>query len=140
MVSAILGTSSAQIYKLIYYFFKDKKLNLKKLITSGGMPSAHSAMVMGLTTAIGIQEGWSSAAFCIAAVFSLIVIYDAAGVRRSVGMQAIVLNDLTKELLNKESDEERDRLSELLGHTPIEVVMGAILGIGIAFCLHFSLN
>ncbi len=94
------------------------------------MPSSHSALVTALTTGLGIQEGFDSAIFALAVVFSLVVMYDAAGVRRAAGKQARVLNAIIEDLNRRQLHPER--LRELLGHTPFEVLVGALLGIIVA--------
>jgi len=122
---------AAQILKVIITLIIDKKLNLTRLIGSGGMPSSHSAVVMSLTTALGLEYGWESVYFMIAFIFSLVVMYDASGVRRAVGKQAIILNTMLEDLYEHKRIKE-EKLKELIGHTPYEVIMGAILGIIIA--------
>lgn len=121
----------AQIIKVIITLIIDKKLNLTRLIGSGGMPSSHSAVVMSLTTALGLDYGWESVYFMISFIFSLVIMYDASGVRRAVGKQAIILNTMLEDLYEHKRIKE-EKLKELIGHTPYEVVMGAILGIIIA--------
>lgn len=118
----------AQITKVAYISFRQRRLNLRVLAEMGGMPSSHSAIVMGLTAAIGRLNGFSSPAFAIALIFSLVVMYDAAGVRRAAGRQAAVLNRLVEDLFTMRGLRE-ERLRELIGHTPVEVLVGAALGI-----------
>ena len=121
----------AQTLKVILTLVKERKLDLYRFVGSGGMPSSHSAMVMGLSTAIGLKMGWDSLEYALALIFSLITMYDASGVRRAVGKQAIILNQMIKDKQQNKQIEER-QLKELVGHTPIEVIAGAILGIAIA--------
>ena len=116
-------------------YLKEERLNFKILVSSGGMPSSHSAMVTSLTTAIGLQEGWTSSLFCVSCVFTLVVLYDAAGVRRAAGKQARILNQIVDDLFKGEY--RPGKLTELLGHTPLEVIVGFFLGIGIAFSLYY---
>jgi len=105
-------------------------LDLRYLVGSGGMPSAHSAFVTSLATSVALIEGLGSVAFGIATIFALIVIYDAAGVRRSVGQQSAVLNRIIRELRERRPVVELGRdLREFVGHTQLQVVMGALLGI-----------
>ena len=106
-------------------------MNLRWLVTMGGMPSSHSATVAGLATAVGLREGVRSTPFAIALAFALVVMYDAAGVRRAAMTQARILNQIVDELFQGHPISET-RLRELLGHTPVEVFVGAILGIAIA--------
>jgi len=100
----------------------------------GGMPSSHSAFVTSLAVAIGLTEGWDSGMFAVSFVFAAVVMYDAAGVRRAAGRQARVLNQLMTIML-KEGHFPATKLRELLGHTPFEVVMGALLGTAIAWLM-----
>ncbi len=121
----------AQALKVIFTLIFERKLNLYRLVGSGGMPSSHSSTVMGLSTAIGIAYGWDSALYATAISFAMIVMYDASGVRRAVGKQAIILNTMLDDLYQHKPIEQ-ERLKELVGHTPFEVFIGAILGIVIA--------
>lgn len=118
----------AQSIKFIIYWIKDKKPNIEWLFTTGGMPSSHSASVMCLSTMIGIRKGFDSALFGAVLYFSLIIMYDAAGLRRAAGEQAKIINTLIKEIGQGRGIENK-KLKELLGHTPIEVLTGATLGI-----------
>lgn len=110
--------------------------NITRILGSGGMPSSHAAFVSTLSTSIGIKYGFSSDLFAIVTVFSLIIIYDASGVRRAVGEQANVLNHLINHLdltqLDKDKELIKKDLKELVGHTPVEVFVGTFLGILIA--------
>jgi uncharacterized protein len=121
----------AHILKGLYYFIKEKKINFKRFFGAGGMPSSHSTLVAALTTSVGIQTGWDSIATAISIIVSLIVMYDASGVRRAAGRQAATLNKIIDELF-EEGEFHQERLKELLGHTPVEVIAGATLGIVIA--------
>jgi acid phosphatase family membrane protein YuiD len=125
-----------QIFKLIVEVFtaKGRKINFRRILGAGGMPSSHTACITALATSIGISEGFGSPVFALAVVFCFIVMYDAAGVRRAAGKQARVLNKII------ESDGQniniQEKLVELLGHSPVEVLVGVI--VGIAFGLLFS--
>lgn len=116
----------AQFIKFILCYVKNQKLDFKKFVASGGMPSSHSAIVVCLATVMGIKFGVGSGEFAIAVILSFIVMADAAGVRRAAGKQAEVLNKLIYH--SKEIRVEKE-LKVLLGHTPIQVIAGAILGI-----------
>jgi len=97
------------------------------------MPSSHSSFVVGLMTAVGLVHGWDSSIFAIAFVFALVVMYDAAGVRRAVGKQAVIINQIIEDWHTKKNKPLNEkRLKELIGHTPVEVIAGATLGIIIA--------
>lgn len=115
-----------QIFKFVVDFIKNKKINFKRLVGSGGMPSSHSAVVTCLATTVGIIEGFGSSQFALAVGFALVVMYDAAGVRRAAGRQARILNQLISS--NKKID-NNEKLKELLGHTPVEVAVGAVVGV-----------
>lgn len=119
---------AAQILKVIVELISKRKLNLQLLTSSGGMPSSHAAMVCGLATAIAIREGTSSSIFVLSVVLLLVVTYDAAGIRRAASIQARILNQIIDELFQGHPLSET-HLRELLGHTPVEVVAGALLGI-----------
>ncbi|HEX3043650.1 MAG TPA: divergent PAP2 family protein [Bacillota bacterium] len=124
----------AQILKGIFYFIKEKKINFRRFVGAGGMPSSHSALVAALATGVGIEEGWSSVSSALAIIFAIIVMYDAAGVRLAAGRQAATLNKIVDELF-QEGEFHQKRLKEFIGHTPIEVIAGASLGIFFAFIL-----
>ncbi len=119
---------SIQVFKVIVDSIKSKKLNLRRLCGAGGMPSSHTAVVMVITIMIGKNVGFGSYAFAATFIFSLIVMYDAAGVRRAAGEQASVLNKII-ETPGLSGLEVQKRLMEALGHTPIQVLVGAIIGI-----------
>ncbi len=122
----------AQVIKVVNDLIVYRKLNMRRLWGSGGMPSSHAATVMSLTTVVGIVNGWDSAIFAVSFVFAIVVMYDAAGVRRAAGKQAKVLNQMIEE----KGMHMKERLTELLGHTPFEVFMGALLGIVNAWFLY----
>jgi hypothetical protein len=124
----------AQLIKVIIALVQGKGLDLSYFVSSGGMPSAHSAMVCALATAVAMTYGLGSAFFAIAVVLAIIVMYDAAGVRQSVGQQSVVLNRIILELKRREPlvKIEAD-LRELMGHTPFEVIVGSALGILLAW-------
>jgi len=130
LVSAMIAWAVAQILKVLIVALTSKRFDYTRLVGAGGMPSSHSALVIALTTKVGIIEGFTSTSFAIALCFALVVMYDAAGVRRAVGIQARILNNIMNDLSQKKPLEEK-KLKELLGHTPVEVFAGAMLGIAI---------
>ena len=134
LIIALCAWMLAQLVKLLVALVQGKGLDLSFFVSSGGMPSAHSAMVCALATAVGMKDGFGSAYFAITVILALVVTYDAAGVRQSVGQQSVVLNRIILELKRKEPmiKIEAD-LRELMGHTPFEVYIGAALGIGVAW-------
>lgn len=130
LVSAIVAWAIAQLLKVIIVALTSKRFDYTRFVGSGGMPSSHSALVIALTTKVGIVEGFKSTSFAMALCFALVVMYDAAGVRRAVGIQARILNNIMNDISQKKPLEEK-KLKELLGHTPVEVFAGAMLGIAI---------
>ncbi len=130
--SAILGALVAQLFKFIMAIIKHKRYDFKLFVSSGGMPSSHSAFVMGITGAVGFEKGWDAPLTAVALIFSLMVMYDAAGVRRAAGKQAEILNKLVFESKQNRELKEK-RLKELIGHTPVEVLSGAVLGLVMAY-------
>lgn len=139
LFNGILAAAIAQILKLIGYLIKYRKFNFKILTTTGGMPSSHSAGVIGMATTAGIIDGFTSVTFAIAMGYSLVVMYDAAGVRRAAGKIAAVLNRIKEDIYAHKPELIGDKLKELLGHTPFEVFVGAILGAVIAYINHYIL-
>jgi acid phosphatase family membrane protein YuiD len=134
LLTAIIGGLSAQILKLIINYINHKKLDFRILFSTGGMPSSHSASVMSLSMAVGFEEGFKSNLFAICLFFSFIVMYDAAGIRRAAGKQAEILNKIIEDLYAGRKTDEK--LKELLGHTPVEVLIGAIWGIIVALIMY----
>lgn len=117
-----------QLFKFVYDIVKEKKFNFKRLMQAGGMPSSHSAVVVVLTTMIAKAEGLTSPLFGVSLIFSFIVMYDAAGVRRAAGKQAKLLNKIV-ETPGLSGVEVSERLVEVLGHTPVQVIVGALIGL-----------
>lgn len=134
LLVAIVACLIAQASKVVVDLIKNGKVNFRSLVTTGGMPSAHSALVTSLATGVGQTSGWASPEFAIATIFAVIVMYDAAGVRQAAGKQARILNQMIDELFSEHHKFNEDRLKELLGHTPFQVIIGSALGITIA-CL-----
>ena len=126
--SAFLAWLVAQILKGLLSLIRHKKMDFRRFVGAGGMPSSHSAFVSALATGVGLTDGWDSTNFALALVFSLVVMYDAAGVRLAASKQARVLNKMVQELFD-EREFHHERLKELIGHTPVEVIVGAVLGI-----------
>jgi acid phosphatase family membrane protein YuiD len=130
----------AQFYKVVVSIIIDKKLSIRRFWETGGMPSSHSSTVSALATSVGIVYGTVTPLFAVSIVFAIIVLHDAAGIRRAAGKQAGVLNRLGTSL-SKLIDERfsEEKLKELLGHTPVEVLIGTIVGIAVAFIFKFHL-
>jgi len=125
----------AQVIKIIFEFVRSRKFKWALLMSSGGMPSSHSSFVTAVTTVIGLTEGFDSPIFALGAIVSLIVMYDASGVRRAAGNQARVINDILASLENSGVKLDK-KLKEVLGHTPVEVLAGGMLGVLIALILY----
>ena len=137
LVCAVSGWCIAQILKTLLHFIVTKKFAAERLIGSGGMPSSHSATVCALATAAYMVYGLQSAEFSISLILAIIVMYDARGVRRETGIQAKVLNEILEMFSNTHNEmSPQERLKEFIGHTPLQVLAGAILGILVAilFC------
>jgi uncharacterized protein len=134
LLAPLVAWTIAQAAKVLLTSYRQRRLNLRVLAETGGMPSSHSAIVMGLTTAVGKYAGVSSAPFAIALIFTFVVMYDAAGLRRAAGRQAEVLNRLVEDLVHMRGVQEM-RLRELLGHTPMEVIVGAAIGLVVGLIL-----
>ena len=135
----ILAAFLAQVIKFFLFTIRNRKINFKIFTTTGGMPSSHSAGVMGLSTSVGIIGGFDSLAFAVSMGFALITMYDAAGLRRNAGKTAACLNRMMDDFYNHDLQAVGGKLKELLGHTPLEVVVGAILGTLFAFGYHLFL-
>lgn len=124
-ITAALGV---QIYKFLFEWVLRRDFDLRVLARSGGMPSSHSAMVSSLASTIGLRQGVHSEVFALSVVFAFIVMYDATGVRQAAGKQAKVLNQIIRELFSGQPVSEEE-LKELIGHTPVEVFVGAAIGV-----------
>jgi len=133
--SAILAWALAQFIKIIIEFCKTRRINLSLIMGSGGMPSSHTSFVTALSITIGMTEGFHTSLFAISAVLSLVVMYDASGVRRAAGKQAEVINMIVENIENTGIKLDK-KLKELLGHSPIEVAVGAVLGTLVAIICH----
>ncbi len=137
LTSGLLSAFIAQFIKVITYLYTHKKINFKIFTTTGGMPSSHTAGVIALSTSIALIEGIDSLLFAVSFGFSLVIMQDAAGLRRAAGKTAATLNRLVDEFVQKNKDiKPYTALKELLGHTPLEVFCGMILGIIIPFIIH----
>jgi acid phosphatase family membrane protein YuiD len=134
LLAPIVAWVLAQAAKVTLTSVRQRGLNLRVLAETGGMPSSHTAIVAGLTTAVGKHAGLASPAFAIALIFTFVVMYDAAGLRRAAGRQAEVLNRLVEDLVHMRGVQEA-RLRELLGHTPFEVLVGALIGLAVGLIL-----
>ncbi|MCR4693447.1 MAG: divergent PAP2 family protein [Firmicutes bacterium] len=136
LVTSVIAWFTAQVIKVITSLIQDKRFDFRRLVGSGGMPSSHASFVTSLAVSVGIIEGFSSTDFAVCTVFALVVMYDAAGVRRAAGQQARILNKLLEDFEKSDFSRSDKHLKELLGHTPKEVFVGALLGIAIALLRH----
>lgn len=136
IVSGLAAAFFAQVLKFFIFTIQSRKINFKIFTTTGGMPSSHSAGVMGLSTTVGLISGFDSVIFAVALGFSLVTMYDAAGVRRAAGKTAACLNKMMDDFYKHDVQSIGGKLKELLGHTPFEVIMGAIFGVLFACYLH----
>ncbi len=136
-MASICGWLVAQILKTLIHMWFSRKFVAERLVGSGGMPSSHSATVCALATAAGIEYGGGSFEFAVAAILAIVVMYDAIGVRRETGIQAKVLNEMMEmfDKMGKEMSVE-EKLKEFVGHTPLQVLMGALLGIFMAALMY----
>jgi len=140
LVVSVCAWAIAQSVKVIVILIQKKQLDFGAMVAPGGMPSSHSAIVSALATSAAIVEGIKSNLFAISVIFAFIVMYDAAGLRRSVGKQAVVLNRILRELRERRSISyfEKD-LRELIGHSTFQVFVGASLGVAVSFVWFFWL-
>ncbi len=130
----ICAWAVTQAIKVLIALIRRKRVGLRYFVTGGGMPSAHSATVSALAASVAMVQGFESVTFGITVILALIVMYDAAGVRRSVGRQSVVLNRIVQEIRSRRPEAVIEReLWELIGHTPFQVIVGAVLGILVAW-------
>lgn len=134
--TAVISNFIAQILKVFTHLITEREFNIRRAIETGGMPSSHSSTVAALATGVGLEAGFGSPVFALAAVFALVVLHDAAGVRKAAGDHAMVLNSIMKELqhLFEEGFQPR-QLKTLLGHTRLQVAAGTTMGILIALLI-----
>ncbi len=125
--SGLIGWILAQIIKMILGLYRTSKINLAYIVSTGGMPSAHSSMASAIATSVALREGTDSTIFALALAFAVVVMFDAQSARRAISIQARILNQMIDEIFKTKHFPE-GRLAELLGHTPIEVFIGMILG------------
>lgn len=134
LIAGAIALFSAQSLKIITNMIKERRFNFRVVVGTGGMPSSHTALVIAVTTTVGLTEGFNTPLFDVSLVFSSIVMYDATGVRQAAGKQAAILNKIMEEFQHHSFQEQR--LKELLGHTRLEVIGGALYGVMVAMLLH----
>lgn len=136
ILAGIIAAVTAQTMKFIGHIIRYKKINLSVLFTTGGMPSSHSAGVCAMATTAGLISGFSSIDFAIAFGLALVVMYDAAGIRRAAGKMAVTLNKIMDDVYRHRHQQVSEKLKELLGHTPFEVFVGSLWGIFTSWAIH----
>ncbi|MCF8275606.1 MAG: divergent PAP2 family protein [Flavobacteriales bacterium] len=138
IIAFVVANLIAQFFKILTVAIKKKTFKWTILFATGGMPSSHSSTVVSMATSIGLIDGFDSTTYALAVCFATVVMFDAAGLRRNASKQAMVLNRMIKELLSPDSNVSRVKLKEFLGHTPTEVLVGALLGVAVSLALHFG--
>lgn len=138
LIAAVAAWVVGQFLKIPLDYILNKRWNWGIIFSAGGLPSSHSALVTAVVLTIGFQEGFNSSVFALAAAISMIVIYDAAGVRRQAGIHAERINEIMKNFIESRRFPEED-LKEMLGHTPFEVIAGVLLGVLISWLLLVTL-
>ncbi len=136
LATTIIAWFVAQLLKVVIVLIKHKKFDASRFIGAGGMPSSHTSTVTALATAIAFTDGTRSSTFAVSVILALIVMYDAAGVRRAAGQQAKIINKIIEDWGKASFSDTEKKLKELLGHTPKEVFAGAVLGIAIGIIRH----
>lgn len=140
LVALVVANFIAQAIKFGVDWRRHGRMNLDLLVATGGMPSSHSSTVTALSTSVGLISGWDSPIFAVAVCLALIIMFDAAGLRRSASLQAQALNVIVHELLAPDHRLNHNKLKEFLGHTPREVIAGALLGVAVSLGLRWLLN
>lgn len=135
IIVTIISIVFTQVIKVLNYYIVHKKINFTRFVETGGMPSSHSSASSTLATLVALRNGVTSTSFAIILFITTFIMYEAAGVRRSAGQQAKILNDIMDDLYSHKPISD-NKLKELLGHTPTEVILGSMLGIVIAFAFY----
>ena len=135
LMTAIVSWALAQLIKIVIELIRTHKINWQLLFATGGMPSSHSSLVVALATAVGLTQGFSSPLFAVATVLAFVVLYDAQGIRRQAGNQARIINRMLQNVENAGIKVDKN-LKELLGHTPLQVLGGTLLGIIVAILMN----
>lgn len=139
ILALVIANIVAQIIKVVRIGVRKRKVLPSLFFATGGMPSSHSSTVVAMATSVGLVDGFLSTTYAVASCFAVVVMFDAAGLRRNAGKQAQVLNKIVVELLSPDSTLSKERLKEFLGHTSLEVFAGALLGVAVSFGLRFLL-
>ena len=139
VIAAVLAWMIGQFLKFPLEYLLNKQWNWGIIFSSGGLPSSHSSLVTAVTLTIGLQEGFGSAVFALSAAIAMVVIYDAAGVRRQAGIHAERINQIMSKFFESGQLPEKE-LKEMLGHTPFEVLAGILLGVIISLTLYWTMH
>ena len=137
-ITTLLAWFIAQLIKVLIGFIRERKFNFKWLVGTGGMPSSHCAGAAAFATSLGLEFGFDSPFFAIGLVFAIVTMFDAQSARRAIGIQAGILNKMVEDIYFKKPIKE-ERLIELIGHTPVQVLAGAALGIALGYFLYIYL-
>ncbi len=137
IISGLLAVIIAQVMKIFTFYLKTKEINFEYLSTTGGMPSSHSAGVCALTTSVGLIDGFDSLLFAVSCGYALVVMHDAAGVRKKTQDMAKLLNKIIRDFYKSDLKTKSEQLKELLGHTPKEVFAGFVLGVCLSIMVHY---
>jgi uncharacterized protein len=140
LIALAIANQAAQWFKVLRLAYTSKSFNLSMLFASGGMPSSHSSTVTAMATSVGLVSGFDSTLFAIGVCLSIVVMYDAAGVRQAAGRQAKILNQIIQDFFSPDNVVRKEKLKEFLGHTPKQVYAGAALGVAVSFALHYLLK
>jgi len=132
LIAALLAWAVAQGLKMPIEYARTRRWNWVLLLRAGGMPSSHSSLVTALAHGIGLSVGYDSVMFALAVVVAMVVIYDATGIRRQSGLQAEAINLLVRDLLKGQPMRHEKQLREVLGHSPLEAIVGLCLGLAVA--------
>lgn len=138
IIAFIVANLIAQFFKILTVAIKKRTFKWTILFATGGMPSSHSSTVVAMATSVGLIDGFHSTTYAMAVCFATVVMFDAAGLRRNASKQAMVLNRMIKQLLSPDSETGKVKLKEFLGHTPTEVLVGALLGVAVSLLLHYG--
>src|SRR5438445_11663185 len=136
LMSAFGAWFVAQLLKTLIFAYLEKQVNWRRMVETGGLPSAHAALVVGLAAGVGLNDGWQSTAFAMSLVYALVVMYDAIGIRREAGKHADLLNELLLISVIKDLYKQRGKLKELRVHTPLEAFAGALIGVVMALLVN----
>lgn len=139
ILAFIISNLIAQLAKVLTVAYRKRSFRWTIIFATGGMPSSHSSTVVAMATSVGIIDGFTSTTYAFTTCFALVVMFDAAGLRRNASRQAHVLNRIIKEFFAHESTLSTEKLKEFLGHTPMEVIVGALLGVAVSVVLHLML-